>query len=179
MAWLFFTGCRVGEACAATHEDVRWRESAGLFEWSVPDSKTHRARSVWLPDVLVPYIEQSRAKNKPLPHWPLLWDCEGRGFGRVENAAYPISPRTINSALERARDELDLPFSLTAHIARHTYCTNWVHMHGSSELMVEKLSRQVGTSVTVLRKTYIHYDLDQDDWAHLKAFGAPVRAQAG
>jgi integrase len=179
-AWLFFTGCRVGEACAAKQEDVRWREDAGLFQWSVPDSKTHRPRSVWLPDVLVPYIEQSREQNRPTPHWPVLWDCDGRGrgFGRVEHAAHAISPRTINSALERARDELQLPFRLTAHIARHTYCTNWVREHGASELMIEKLSRQVGTSVGVLRKTYIHYDLDQHDWAHLKSFGALAHRHA-
>jgi integrase len=174
-AWLFLTGCRVSEACAARQEDVRWREGAGLFEWSISDSKTHRPRSVWLPDMLVPYIERSRSENKPRPDWPILWDCEGRGFGRVENPAALITPRTINSALERAREELGLSHRLTAHIARHTYCTNWIREHGASELMVEKLSRQVGTSVAVLRKTYIHYDLDEDDWAHLKAFGSLVQ----
>jgi integrase len=177
-AWLFFTGCRVGEACAARQEDVRWRETAGLYQWSIPDSKTHRARSVWLPDILAEYIEKSRRQNRPSPHWPVLWDCEGRGFARLENPAHSISQRTINSALERARDALQLPFHLTAHIARHTYCTNWIREHGASELMVEKLSRQVGTSVGVLRKTYIHYDLSQDDWAHLKSFGAIGDAQA-
>jgi integrase len=171
-AWLFFSGCRVSEACAAKQEDVRWRESPGLYQWSIPDSKTHRARSVWLPEVLVPYIEWSRAENKPRPDWPLLWDCEGIGFGRVENPAYPVSPRTINNALERARAELELPIRITNHIAKHTYCTNWVQEHGTSELMIEKLSRQVGTSVAVLRKTYIHYDLDEEDWAHLRSFGA-------
>jgi len=44
--------------------------------------------------------------------------------------------------------------------------------HGSGELAMEKLSRQVGTSVTVLRKTYVHFDLGTADWAHIKTLGA-------
>jgi hypothetical protein len=39
---------------------------------------------------------------------------------------------------------------------------------------MEKLSRQVGTSVGVLRSTYIHFDLDTSDWEHIRNFGAPV-----
>lgn len=33
---------------------------------------------------------------------------------------------------------------------------------------------EVGTSVATLRKTYVHYDLDESDWAHLRSFGAVV-----
>ena len=61
---------------------------------------------------------------------------------------------------------------VTAHVARHSYCTNWIQAHGAHEQAMEKLSRQVGTSVGNLRKTYVHYDLTDTDWAHLKNFGA-------
>jgi hypothetical protein len=37
--------------------------------------------------------------------------------------------------------------------------------NGEGELAMEKLSRQVGTSVAVLRKTYVHIDIDDKDWA--------------
>jgi hypothetical protein len=36
---------------------------------------------------------------------------------------------------------------------------------------MEKLSRQVGTSVGVLRETYVHIDIDDADWPHLNDFG--------
>ena len=171
-AWLFWTGCRVGEACAAQQEDVRWRAEVGLFQWTIPDTKTHTPRSVWLPDELAKYVEKSRALNRPEPTWPLLWDSEGHGFGRLENPAEPISPRTINGALRRARADVALQVRVTAHIARHSYCTNWIQENGAQELAMEKLSRQVGTSVGNLRKTYVHYDLKDTDWAHIKNFGA-------
>ena len=41
---------------------------------------------------------------------------------------------------------------------------------------MEKLSRQVGTSVAVLRRTYVHYDLQAADWAHISDFGSPQKA---
>jgi hypothetical protein len=37
---------------------------------------------------------------------------------------------------------------------------------------MEKLSRQVGTSVGNLRKTYVHYDLKDSDWEQIQTFGA-------
>jgi hypothetical protein len=37
---------------------------------------------------------------------------------------------------------------------------------------MEKLSRQVGTSVAVLRSTYVHITLSAADWQHLKTMGA-------
>jgi hypothetical protein len=37
---------------------------------------------------------------------------------------------------------------------------------------MEKLSRQVGTSVDVLRKTYVRMTLSEADWAHLHTMGA-------
>ena len=170
--WLFWTGCRVSEACAAQQQDVQFRRDADLYQWTIPDSKTHVPRSVWLPDALAGYIDQSREMNKPNPSWPLLWDCSGRGFGRYQDPASAITPRVINSALERAREAANLPVRITAHIAKHSYCTNWVQEHGSGELAMEKLSRQVGTSVTVLRRTYVHFNLDTADWAHIKTLGA-------
>lgn len=176
-AWLFYSGCRIGEACAAQQQDVRWRpdpgeSDTGVYVWTIPDSKTHQPRSVWLPGALNTYIETSRAVNKPDPSWPLLWDCAGHGYARVESPAEPISPRTINSALDRARSATQLPVRVTAHIARHSYCTNWIKEQGANELAMEKLSRQVGTSVGNLRKTYVHHDLQDADWAHIKNFGA-------
>jgi integrase len=171
-SWLFWTGCRIGEACSAQQRDLRWREEAGLYEWSVPETKTDVARRVWLPDHLKPYIESSRKQNSPHPDWPILWDCEGRGFGRTENPACSISPHTVNAALEHAAAAIGIHIQITAHVARHSYCTNWIKDQGSHELSMEKLSRQVGTSVEVLRKTYVHLDFDDDDWAHIKTLGS-------
>jgi integrase len=171
-AWLFFTGCRVGEACAARQQDVQWRSGPGLFQWSIPDTKTHVPRSVWLPPVLADYIEATRKQNRPKPEWPMLWDCEGRGFARVESSAAPITPRVINNALEQARDHVGLPVKVTAHVAKHSYCSNWIRDRGDGEIELEKLSRQVGTSVAVLRSTYVHITLGDADWEHLKTLGS-------
>jgi integrase len=101
----------------------------------------------------------------------MIWDCTGRGFGRVEDPRAPISPRMINSVLERARDEVGLTLHVTAHVAKHSYCTNWIQTWGDSEIEMVKLSRQVGTSVEVLRKTYVHVALDASDWDHIRSFG--------
>ena len=131
-AWLFYTGCRVSEACSALQGDVR--------------------------------------KNGD-PEWPLLWDCRGRGFARVDDYCAPITPHTINSALERARDAIGLTVNVTAHVAKHSYCSNWINDLGTHELAMEKLSRQAGTSVANLRKTYVHIALTDDDWRHIKSFG--------
>lgn len=172
VAWLFFTGCRVGEACAARQSDVHFRKETGLYEWKIDETKTNVPRAVWLPDYLAQFVETSRKESKPAPDWPVLWDCEGRGFARVEDPAAPISPRMINSELERARDSIGLTTRVTAHVAKHSYCTNWIRDQGSDEYAMEKLSRQVGTSVGVLRKTYVHISLSSADWAHLKAMGS-------
>jgi hypothetical protein len=146
-----------------------WRDKGHRF----PNTKTHTPRSVWSPDTLAHYVRTSRELNKPSASSPVLWDCSGRGFGRVEDPASPITPRVINSALTRGCGTANLPIRITAHIAKHSYCTNWVQEHGSGELAIEKLSRQVGTSVTVLRKTYVHFNLDTADWAHIKSLGEP------
>ncbi len=37
---------------------------------------------------------------------------------------------------------------------------------------MEKLSRQVGTSVEVLRKTYVHIQSSDADWAAVRSFGS-------
>jgi integrase len=171
-AWLFFTGCRVSEACAARQADVQFRKEVGLYQWRIDETKTHTPRSVWLPEYLAGFIESSRRENRPAPGWPVLWDCEGRGFGRVESPAAGINPRTINSALDRARDAIGLTTHVTAHVAKHSYCTNWIRDQGGDEFSMEKLSRQVGTSVGVLRNTYVHFNLSAGDWAHLKAMGS-------
>lgn len=171
-AWLFWTGCRVSEATGGRQQDLQFQAKAGTFTWEIPKSKTHKARTVWLPDELTGYVLKSRALMKRAPSWPILWDCEGRGFGRVENPAVPISARTINAVLERSRDAIELQIPVTAHIARHSYCTNWIQEFGSNELAMEKLSRQVGSSVTVLRQTYVHVDLTESDWGQIKGFGA-------
>ncbi len=172
VAWLFGTGCRVAEACAAQQQDVRWNNDLAVYLWTIPDSKTDAARAVWLSDFLKPYIEQSRSLNAPKPDWPLLWDSAGRGFARVEDARCSISPRTINNALEKASEVTRLSVRVTAHVARHSYCTNWIRQYGHDEIEIEKLSRQVGTSVANLRKTYIHLHLSDNDWANVRGFGA-------
>ncbi len=170
-AWLFFTGARVGEAVAARQRDVRRHGDQGMYIWSIPETKTDEPRQVWLPDILADYVEKSRAQNKPKPEWPVLWDCSGRGFARAEHPASPITAKTINAALERAREAAGIHIPVTAHVARHTYCTLWIAEHGDSEHSMTKLSRQVGTSVAKLRSTYVHMQYTDDDWASLRAFG--------
>lgn len=71
---------------------------------------------------------------------------------------------------ERAIEAIGLPVRVTAHVARHSYCSNWIRQHGQNEIEIEKLSRQVGTSVANLWKTYIH--LSDSDWANVRGFGA-------
>jgi integrase len=171
-AWLFYTGCRVGEAINAKQADVRLMVDSGLYQWSIPDTKTHTPRSVWLPDTLAHYVKQSRAANTPHADWPILWDCEGRGFARDENPAFPISDKTINSALERAAARAEILVKITAHTARHTYCSNWIKEQGDTENSIERLSRQVGASVSTLRSTYVHINFSDADWQHIKTFGS-------
>ena len=158
---------------------MRWREEVGLFEWTIPDSKTHQPRSVWVPDAAGTLLTQSRGINNPAPSWPVLWDCEGRGFGRVESAACGIKPGMINSVLEDARATIGLQVHVTAHVAKHSYCTNWINEHGEGEHAMEKLSRQVGTSVTVLRRATSHHSFDVSDWADIGSFGSLGSAYAG
>ena len=171
VSWLFYSGCRVGEAIAANQSDVRYMRDIGLYSWAIPKTKTHTARHVWLPERLSPLIEESRQVNNPRPEWPILWDCDGQGFGRTESPASRISPRTINGALDRARDAAGLRIKVTAHVARHTYATNWIKQEGSSEHSMEKLSRQLGTSVAKLRAAYVHVRYEDADWAHIRSFG--------
>lgn len=171
-AWLFFTGCRVGEAIIAEQRDVRFIAERGLYQWSIPDSKTHVPRNVWVPDSLASYIRQTRASNSPRADWPILWDCSGRGFGRSPDPAARISAKTINAALGRAAGQVGILVKVTAHTAKHTYCTNWIAEKGDTENSMERLSRQVGTSVTVLRKTYVHVQFSNADWEHIRELGA-------
>lgn len=178
-AWLFLSGARVGEAIAARQADVRWEPDYEMYVWTIPDSKTDRARSVFLPTRLGDLLDQARERNRPQPNWAVLWDCEGRGFGRIENPATPISERTINNALKRAADAVGLTTPLTAHVCKHTYCTNYVRQQGHDEFALEKLSRLVGTSVAVLRDTYVHLDLSPDDWATLRNFGNRTQQHRG
>jgi integrase len=174
-AWLFFTGCRVSEATRAHQRDVRWDGEAGLYIWSIPatTAKTHNARDVYLPPVLADMLDEARQLHQPRPECPILWDAEGRGFGRVENPASPITQKAINNALERARESAGLVVHLTAHVCRHTYCTNWIRNAGADEMAMEKLSRQVGASVGVLRKTYVHYRLGASDWDAVRQVRRP------
>jgi len=181
-AWLFCSGCRVGEAIAGVQADVRWRDEFALYEWTIPHAKTHRARMVWLPQRLGEFLERARERNRPQPCWPILWDCTGRGFARIEHPAAPITQRTINSALKAARERAGLTTPVTPHVCKHSFCTNWINEHGQGELAMEKLARLVGTSSTVLRRTYVHLSFTPDDWDDLRSFGSPkgrARALAG
>jgi integrase len=170
-AWLFYTGCRIGEAINAQQRDVRLIKERDLYQWSIPDTKTHIPRQVWLPSSLAPYIDQSRAANSPRADWPILWDCDGRGFSRTENPQSPITAKTINAAFDRAAAHSGILVKVTAHTARHTYCTNWISEQGDTELSMERLSRQVGAAVAVLRKTYVHVLFSDADWEHIRTFG--------
>jgi len=173
VAWIFFTGCRVAEAVSAVQHEVEFKNEGRLYFWTIPVTKTKHPRGVWLTEALNPYLEQSRLENKPRATWPVLWDCEGRGYARVESPAAPISPRMINIAIERACQEAGILKHVTAHVARHTYCTNWLNSVGDGERDLHKLSRQVGCSVDRLRKTYIHFADDDQAFEAIRNLGSP------
>src|ERR1700694_4360123 len=40
VAWVFWSGCRVGEACTARQQDVQLRHEVGFYEWSIPHPET-------------------------------------------------------------------------------------------------------------------------------------------
>ncbi len=63
---------------------------------------------------------------------------------------------TIRSVLKTAAHEAWISGAVTPHVARHSYCTLWIEENGEGEHAMEKLSRQVGTSVAKLRSTYVH-----------------------
>lgn len=119
-------------------------------------------------DPSTPLTEVGRSV-KPRPDWPVLWDAHGRGYGRVVCPDAPITQKSLNSALERARASIGL--TPTNHVARHSFCTNWVHEQGRDDFSIERLARQVGTSPGVLRSTYVHFDLKPSDLAAIKSFG--------
>ena len=171
-AWLFYTGCRVGEAINAQQRDVRLINERGLYQWSIPDTKTHIPRNVWLPDSLASYIEQSRATNNPRADWPILWDCEGRGFSRVENPPLPSPPRP-STPPSTARPHASGSWSRSPPTPPSTpTAPTGLLRQGDTENSMERLSRQVGTSVAVLRKTYVHVQFSDADWEHIRALGA-------
>jgi len=155
----------------AQQRDIRRIAERGLYQWSIPDTKTHLPRIVWLPDTFARFVERSRDMNTPRAEWPILWDCEGRGYARIENPAARISPKTINAALDRAAEKIGILVKVTAHTAKHTYCTNWITEMGDTENSMERLSRQVGTSVAVLRRTYVHVQFTDADWEHIRTLG--------
>lgn len=61
---------------------------------------------------------------------------------------------------------------MTAHTARHSYCTNWIAELGDGEVALQKLSHQVGCSIGRLRATYIHHALSPEDFEMVRKFGA-------
>ena len=61
---------------------------------------------------------------------------------------------------------------VTPHTAKHSYCTNWLRVHGSDERSLAQLSAQVGTSIEVLRRTYLHHTFDQVDRDRVRQIGA-------
>ena len=171
IAWLFYTGCRVNEAITADQMEVHWDSAREMYSWSIPDSKTGFPRDVWLPAALNPYIERSRAENKPAANWPVLWDCDGRGYARVEDPNCRISEKTINAELDRACRKAGILKPVTAHVARHSYCSNWITDVGDGEADLKRLSAQVGASVPTLRKTYVHISGTDEQIELIKAFG--------
>lgn len=175
VAWLFHTGCRVSEAVSADQSEVQWDKQRRMYTWSIPKSKTHYPRDVWLPEALNPYIEQSRKDNKPKGSWPMLWDCDGRGFGRVENPIARITEKTINGSLERACHDAGIYKDVTAHVGRHTYCSAWITDHGDGERALKLLAKQVGATVGTLRKTYIHISSTDEEIERIRGFGVGRR----
>jgi integrase len=171
IAWLFFTGCRLSEAIAADQQDVQWDKDRGMYVWSIPDSKTHRPRVVWLPAALNGLIEESREQNKSAAKAPLLWGCEGRGMADVEDPARRIAISTIMRHLETSAAKAGIHKHVTPHVAKHSYCTLWIKAHGDGERSLRKLATQVGTTVENLRKTYVHLNLTDKEFETIRDFG--------
>ncbi len=169
--WLFLTGCRVSEAISAQQSDVK-RLDDGSYLWIIPDSKTHMPREVTLPDVLGTLLERWRAENNPRPEWPVLWGYEGRGFGKRETLTAYQTAATIRGAMARAGRAAGIYTKVTPHTAKHSYCTNWLRLHGSDERSLAQLSAQVGTSIEQLRRTYLHHTFDAVDRERIRSIGS-------
>lgn len=48
--------------------------------------------------------------------------------------------------------------------------------YGAGELALGKLSRQLGASVETLRRTHVHVQFTDADWAAVASFGSPKDA---
>jgi integrase len=171
IALLFYTGCRLSEAIAADQQEVQWDSERKMYVWSIPDSKTHRPRVVWLPAALNPLIEESRALNEPSPKAPFLWGCEGRGKADIEDPTRRIAISTITLHLALAAKKAGIHKHVTPHVAKHTYCTLWIDDQGDGERSLQKLAKQVGTTVENLRKTYVHLNLTDKEFEIIRDFG--------
>ena len=171
LAWLFYTGCRLSEALSADQSDVQWHEGLQLYVWTIPRSKTHRPRVVWLPQALNPLIDESRRINRPRPSDPILWGCAGRGRADVEDTTRRIARSTLILHLEQAIADAQIHRRVTPHTAKHTYCTLWIEANGDGERSLKKLSDQVGTSVQTLRETYVHLSATPEEFEAIRHFG--------
>ncbi len=171
LAWLFYTGCRLSEALSADQSDVQWHEGLQLYVWTIPRSKTHRPRVLWLPQALNPLIDESRRINRPRPSDPILWGCAGRGRADVEDTTRRIARSTLILHLEQAIADAQIHRRVTPHTAKHTYCTLWIEANGDGERSLKKLSDQVGTSVQTLRETYVHLSATPEEFEAIRHFG--------
>ena len=62
--------------------------------------------------------------------------------------------RTINTSLNHIGEQLGLPFSLTIHVARHTFCVKAL----SAGMSLHLVSQLMGhSSILATEKTYARY----------------------
>lgn len=102
----------------------------------------------------------------------MLWGYVGRGFGRTESTRAYLTAASIRGAMARAAIAAGIYTKATPHTAKHSYCTNWLRTKGSDEHSLAQLSAQVGTSVGVLRRTYLHHTFDETDRDAIRSIGS-------
>ena len=170
-AWLFYTGCRVGEAINAKQSDVRLIRERELYEWTMPDQNPHASerlatRRARPPPRAKPGREQPPGRLADPLGLRRAWLLPSRKPCRFHHRHdHQRGPRPSGI-------RVGLQVQVTAHPAKHTLLHQLDHRKRRRRNQHGTLSRQVGTSITVLRKTYVHVQFSDADWEHIRELGS-------
>ncbi|MFN3683279.1 MAG: tyrosine-type recombinase/integrase [Fimbriimonadaceae bacterium] len=126
LAFLLFTGCRIGEATGLRWEDVDTEGGTARIRGQlqrvrgalriVPSTKTGRERTVAVPESLTRALESTRL----LQSAEGIGDPEGVVFLTAEGRR--VDPKTFNAALRALCRKAGVP-EISAHCLRHTAAT--------------------------------------------------------
>lgn len=115
----FFTGARRGEVLALTRDDIDLEtktitvnKSLGRIRGKrvLGKTKTKKPRTIAIPDVLIPLLEQQLA----LHNHDLVFPNRDGGH---------LDPMTMLNRFKAILHKADLPESITIHMLRHTFAT--------------------------------------------------------